>query len=158
MMIVCRFKYLLDIVIAVNKFYQAPSLKPSVRVKLLKLARKLKEEEKIFVKIKDDIALSLCKKDSKGKPITKKQNINGVMMDIYDFEQENKIKYQEKILPVLETEIKFEFETIKLKLEDVCNSPLYIKDIDVLMDYGILIEGNDEDDRTKKPKIITANH
>ena len=79
-------------------------------------------------------------------------------MDIYDFEQENKIKYQEKILPVLETEIKFEFETIKLKLEDVCNSPLYIKDIDVLMDYGILIEGNDEDDRTKKPKIITANH
>lgn len=147
MMTTCRFKDLLDIIIAVNKFYQTANLKPDVKVKLLKLTRKLREEEKIFVKLKDDIVLRLCKRDNKGNPVIRKQIVKGVPLNVYVFEDPN--KYNDEIGPVLETEINFTPDMLEISLNDLCATPLNIHDIDVLTEFNIIKEV-ENNDRTKK--------
>lgn len=146
------FKELSILTMAINKLYNVPMIPGKSKYKLLKLVQKLKEDERLFQKIRQDIIDEEVKKDENGKPITKQQVINGLNMEVYDFKDIN--SYNEKIGPILEQVIDFSPEYIDIPVIDICNSPLTIQDIELLLEYGIL----KEDEKDARGKIITTKN
>lgn len=147
------FKVLPTLSMSLNKLYNVPKIPKLSKLKLLKLIRKLRDDEKLFNQIKMDIVNEECRKDEKGKLITKTESINGLSMETYDIE--NVENWNKKMGPILEQEIEFTPDIINIPLIDICDTPLTIHDIDLLIEYGILKE-DEEDARGKK--IITTNH
>lgn len=148
------FKYLPKLTIAMNKLYNVPKIPKLSKLKILKLIRKLREDEKVFEKIKMDILNEECRKDEKGNFITKTENVNGLNLEKYDIPDQE--SWNNKINPILEQVIEFDPEMINIPLIDICETPLTVNDIDLLLEFGILKE--DEEDAGGKQKIITTKH
>ena len=143
------------ITMAMNKLYTVSNIPGLTKFKILKMIKKLKEDENIYNRVKEEIIDIVVDRDENGNRKTKIQKINGMDIEMYDIK--DKELYNEKMGPLLKTKIEFDSECLNIPVLNVCNSPLTVQDIEFLIDYGILKE-DEKDARGKKAKIITTKN
>lgn len=136
-----KFKDIINLSVAINKLYNVSDLHPEVKEKVYLLVKKIRDEEKIFLRMKDSVVNMNVERDNSGKPLTAIKKMNGVDFEYYIFKDQE--KYLKDMTPILETDVNFAAECLDIPISGVCNTPLTVKDIDMLVVHGILIERND---------------
>lgn len=143
-----KYKDLGTVITTMNKLYNVSNLSGQVKLQILRIKDQLKTQEQKFLSEKEEIVKKYVEKDADGKFKTFLKKIDNMEIPYYDFGK-NYEKFLEDISPLLEKNIDRAAQSISITLEEICNTPLTINDIEILKYYGYIREGGNIDARKK---------
>lgn len=146
------FANLINVILPVNKLYQCAMLPAVEKLRVYKLINKLREEEKLYIRLKKETHEKHVKRDENNKPLTKIVKKDGNTHEIWDYKDDK--AYIEEIEPILNTPVLLSIEMINIDFNSLFNTPLTVKEIETLVEFGIVKEKEDKKDGRSKIAII----
>lgn len=121
---------------ALGSLISSYELDVTITYSLIGLRKQISEKAQIFTEVKQKYIDELCKKDDKGNPVYKLQSID---KKVYDFTEENKKIFNEKMKELYNIEIKVDFEVVVFDLNEFPKGVLNALDMEILEDSKLFI-------------------
>jgi len=135
-----KMKFIDLVLTSLTKLYNAEGLEPGIKLQVIKLTRDLNQEKSIYEAVKEQYIDKYCLKDKDNKRKTFVQKTVDKDILMYDFGTNAK-KYYNEMEKILESNLSFEIKPLTVSLENVCNTFLSPKDIDILLTNRIITDG-----------------